>query len=167
MGCGHQGEECWVTATEEEILHMQCDCDWLFTFGVQMFYVATSRQLKRLDSVTRSPIYSHFSETVSGLSVIRAFEHQQRFLKHNEVGIDTNQKCVFSWIVSNRWGCPWVFTQIYALGLCVFDLSYGRAGVASDVNFTVPKHTCCVSRRKYEVWSQRLDACAYSIYQVG
>ncbi|XP_034519018.1 canalicular multispecific organic anion transporter 1 [Ailuropoda melanoleuca] len=71
--------------------------------SVQIFYVATARQLKRLDSVTRSPIYSHFSETVSGLSVIRAFEHQQRFLKHNEVGIDTNQKCVFSWIVSNRW----------------------------------------------------------------
>lgn len=164
MGCGHQGEERGVMATDEEVLHMRCDCDcdWLFTFGVQIFYVATSRQLKRLDSVTRSPIYSHFSETVSGLSIIRAFEHQQRFLKHNEVGIDTNQKCVFSWIVSNRWGCPWVFTQIYALGFCMFDLSYGRAGIASDV-----KHACCRSRRKYEVWSQRLGPCAYSIYQVG
>ncbi|XP_057593148.1 ATP-binding cassette sub-family C member 2 [Hippopotamus amphibius kiboko] len=71
--------------------------------SVQIFYVATSRQLKRLDSVTRSPIYSHFSETVSGLPVIRAFEHQERFLKHNETAIDTNQKCVFSWIISNRW----------------------------------------------------------------
>ncbi|XP_076981838.1 ATP-binding cassette sub-family C member 2 [Tamandua tetradactyla] len=71
--------------------------------SVQIFYVATSRQLRRLDSVTRSPIYSHFSETVSGLPVIRAFEHQQRFLKHNEMGIDTNQKCVFSSIISNRW----------------------------------------------------------------
>ncbi|XP_058154485.1 ATP-binding cassette sub-family C member 2 isoform X2 [Dasypus novemcinctus] len=70
---------------------------------VQIFYVATSRQLKRLDSVTRSPIYSHFSETVSGLPVIRAFQHQQRFLKHNEMEIDTNQKCVFSSVVSNRW----------------------------------------------------------------
>ncbi|XP_012623794.1 ATP-binding cassette sub-family C member 2 [Microcebus murinus] len=71
--------------------------------AVQMFYVATSRQLRRLDSVTKSPIYSHFSETVSGLPVIRAFEHQQRFLNHSQAGIDTNQKCVFSWIVSNRW----------------------------------------------------------------
>nr|XP_003409027.1 canalicular multispecific organic anion transporter 1 [Loxodonta africana] len=70
---------------------------------VQMFYVATSRQLRRLDSVTRSPIYSHFSETVSGLPVIRALGHQQRFLKLNEVGVDTNQKCVLSWIISNRW----------------------------------------------------------------
>ncbi|KAK2499996.1 hypothetical protein MC885_018508 [Smutsia gigantea] len=71
--------------------------------SVQILYMATSRQLKRLDSVTRSPIYSHFSETVSGLSVIRAFQHQQRFLKHSEVGLDTNQKCVYSWITSNRW----------------------------------------------------------------
>ncbi|XP_052568820.1 ATP-binding cassette sub-family C member 2 isoform X3 [Peromyscus californicus insignis] len=71
--------------------------------SVQMFYVATSRQLRRLDSVTRSPIYSHFSETVSGLPVIRAFEHQQRFLTCSEGRIDTNQKCVFSWITSNRW----------------------------------------------------------------
>uniref|UniRef100_A0A8C2LWX6 ABC-type glutathione-S-conjugate transporter n=1 Tax=Cricetulus griseus TaxID=10029 RepID=A0A8C2LWX6_CRIGR len=71
--------------------------------SVQVFYVATSRQLRRLDSVTRSPIYSHFSETVSGLPVIRAFEHQQRFLSRSEGLIDTNQKCVFSWITSNRW----------------------------------------------------------------
>ncbi|XP_058527585.1 ATP-binding cassette sub-family C member 2 [Ochotona princeps] len=70
---------------------------------IQVFYVATSRQLRRLDSVTRSPVYSHFTETVSGLSVIRAFEHQQRFLKQNEKGIDTNQKFVSSWITSNRW----------------------------------------------------------------
>ncbi|XP_028632028.1 canalicular multispecific organic anion transporter 1 [Grammomys surdaster] len=71
--------------------------------SVQVFYVATSRQLRRLDSVTKSPIYSHFSETVSGLPVIRAFEHQQRFLACNQKQIDTNQKCVFSWITSNRW----------------------------------------------------------------
>ncbi|EDL94263.1 rCG57643, isoform CRA_a [Rattus norvegicus] len=71
--------------------------------SVQVFYVATSRQLRRLDSVTKSPIYSHFSETVTGLPIIRAFEHQQRFLAWNEKQIDINQKCVFSWITSNRW----------------------------------------------------------------
>ncbi|XP_061693084.1 canalicular multispecific organic anion transporter 1 isoform X2 [Syngnathoides biaculeatus] len=67
------------------------------------FYVATSRQLRRLDSVSRSPIYSHFGETVSGLSVIRAYGHQERFLQHNETTMDENLKTVYPWIVSNRW----------------------------------------------------------------
>lgn len=88
----------------------------LYFLYIQVFYVATSRQLRRLDSVTRSPIYSHFSETVTGLPVIHAFEHQQRFIKYNEMAIDNNQKCLFSWIISNRWGFSWTFTQMYALG---------------------------------------------------
>ncbi|KAF4071490.1 hypothetical protein AMELA_G00273860 [Ameiurus melas] len=72
-------------------------------YFVQRFYVATSRQLRRLDSVSRSPIYSHFGETVSGLSVIRAYRHQDRFLEHNKVTIDNNLKSNYPWIVSNRW----------------------------------------------------------------
>ncbi|XP_026210427.1 canalicular multispecific organic anion transporter 1 [Anabas testudineus] len=72
-------------------------------YFVQRFYVATSRQMRRLQSVSCSPIYSHFGETVSGLSVIRAYGHQERFLKHNEKTIDENLKSVYPWIVSNRW----------------------------------------------------------------
>lgn len=64
--------------------------------------MSTSRQLRRLDSVSRSPIYSHFGETVSGLSVIRAYRHQDRFLEHNKVTIDNNLKSNYPWIVSNR-----------------------------------------------------------------
>ncbi|KFQ81939.1 Canalicular multispecific organic anion transporter 1, partial [Phaethon lepturus] len=75
----------------------------IFYYFVLRFYVSTSRQLRRLDSVTRSPIYSHFGETVSGLSVIRAYGHQERFLQQNESTMDINQKSVYSWIVSNRW----------------------------------------------------------------
>lgn len=75
----------------------------IFYYFVLRFYISTSRQLRRLDSVTRSPIYSHFGETVSGLSVIRAYGHQQRFLQQNERTMDINQKSVYSWIVSNRW----------------------------------------------------------------
>ncbi|KFO89441.1 Canalicular multispecific organic anion transporter 1, partial [Buceros rhinoceros silvestris] len=75
----------------------------IFYYFVLRFYISTSRQLRRLDSVTRSPIYSHFGETVSGLSVIRAYGHQERFLKQNESTMDINQKSVYSWIISNRW----------------------------------------------------------------
>jgi ATP-binding cassette subfamily C (CFTR/MRP) protein 1 len=38
---------------------------------VMRYYLATSRELKRLDAVSRSPIFSFFGETLAGLAVIR------------------------------------------------------------------------------------------------
>ncbi|NWZ27832.1 MRP3 protein, partial [Asarcornis scutulata] len=72
-------------------------------FFVQRFYVATSRQLKRLESVSRSPIYSHFSETISGASVIRAYRRQKSFVDISDLKVDENQKSYYPGIVSNRW----------------------------------------------------------------
>jgi len=46
---------------------------------IQRYYVATSRQLRRIESVSRSPIYSHFSETLTGCHVIRAFGQKERY----------------------------------------------------------------------------------------
>ncbi|XP_027926578.1 ABC transporter C family member 13-like isoform X3 [Vigna unguiculata] len=42
----------------------------------QFFYRSTSRELLRLDSVLRSPIYSSFTETLDGSSTIRAFKSE-------------------------------------------------------------------------------------------
>ncbi|NXA48635.1 MRP3 protein, partial [Nothocercus julius] len=72
-------------------------------FFVQRFYVATSRQLKRLESVSRSPIYSHFSETITGASVIRAYGRQKSFVGISDRKVDENQKSYYISIVSNRW----------------------------------------------------------------
>uniref|UniRef100_A0A1B6GCW0 ABC-type glutathione-S-conjugate transporter n=2 Tax=Cuerna arida TaxID=1464854 RepID=A0A1B6GCW0_9HEMI len=72
-------------------------------FFVQRFYVATSRQLKRLESVSRSPIYSHFGESVTGAVSIRAYGVQHRFIKESEDKVDFNQVCLFPSLISNRW----------------------------------------------------------------
>lgn len=66
-------------------------------------YGQTSRDMRRLDSVTRSPLYSLFGETVSGVAVIRAFGASTIALKQMMRLADTNILAFYwSWTV-NRW----------------------------------------------------------------
>uniref|UniRef100_A0A668AQY3 ABC-type glutathione-S-conjugate transporter n=1 Tax=Myripristis murdjan TaxID=586833 RepID=A0A668AQY3_9TELE len=74
----------------------------LYAF-IQSFYVATSCQLRRLEAVSRSPIYSHLNETVQGASVIRAFREQNRFILQANRRIDDNQTAYFPRFVATRW----------------------------------------------------------------
>uniref|UniRef100_A0A8C8E472 ABC-type glutathione-S-conjugate transporter n=1 Tax=Oryzias sinensis TaxID=183150 RepID=A0A8C8E472_9TELE len=75
---------------------------FLYAF-VQSFYVATSCQLRRLEAVSRSPIYTHFNETVQGASVIRAFGEQSRFIMQANERVDFNQTSYFPRFVATRW----------------------------------------------------------------
>ncbi|XP_060605432.1 multidrug resistance-associated protein 1-like [Ruditapes philippinarum] len=70
---------------------------------LQRFYIPTSRQLKRLESKTRSPIYNNFSESLTGASVIRAFKVQDRFIQESEHRVDYNQEYSFASNTVNRW----------------------------------------------------------------
>ena len=74
-----------------------------FYFAIQKFYVATSRQLKRLESTTRSPIYSHFSETIAGASSIRAYQMTDRFVGECCRRVDANHRIHFANINAVRW----------------------------------------------------------------
>lgn len=59
--------------------------------------------MKRLSSITLSPLYAHFSETLSGLTSIRAFRTVSRFRQENELLLEANQKAQFSSIATSQW----------------------------------------------------------------
>ncbi|KAM5130614.1 multidrug resistance-associated protein 1 isoform 1-T1 [Callospermophilus lateralis] len=106
----------------------------LLYFFVQRFYVASSRQLKRLESVSRSPVYSHFNETLLGVSVIRAFEEQERFIRQSDLKVDENQKAYYPSIVANRWlavrlECVGNFIVFFASLFAVISRHSLRAGL--------------------------------------
>ncbi|KAJ8985379.1 hypothetical protein NQ317_007535 [Molorchus minor] len=70
---------------------------------LQHHYRLTSRELKRISSVTLSPVYSHFNETLQGLTTIRAMRATQRFKRDNEDNVDANIKAQFASQAAARW----------------------------------------------------------------
>ncbi|CAG8746147.1 2894_t:CDS:10, partial [Cetraspora pellucida] len=68
-----------------------------------LYYRSSNRELKRLDSVLRSSLYAHFSETLLGLPIIRAYREQKRFLRNNEAFLDTENRAYFLLICVQQW----------------------------------------------------------------
>jgi len=72
-------------------------------YFVQEYYRSTSRELKRIESITRSPLYTNITETLVGLPTIRAYDAQERFIKANQQLIDENNRPQFLQINAQRW----------------------------------------------------------------
>uniref|UniRef100_A0A3Q2NT33 ATP-binding cassette sub-family C member 10 n=1 Tax=Fundulus heteroclitus TaxID=8078 RepID=A0A3Q2NT33_FUNHE len=87
----------------------------LLYYQTQHFYRHTSRELKRLCSLTLSPIYSHFSETIAGLGTIRASCSAGRFREENAERLEQNQRCLF---VSNA-AMQWLHLRLQLIGVAV------------------------------------------------
>ena len=91
-------------------------------------YRPASRDLKRIGSVSLSPIYAHFSDTLNGIVTIRTMKARLRFLRENEEKINQNQKAQYAGVAASQWlelrlqllgcgksGCPNKFYQKISL----------------------------------------------------
>ena len=72
-------------------------------FFVQRYFQETSRELKRLDATTRSPIYAHFSECLHGIANIRAYKRAKEV--NNSLGLKLNShlRMNLAQFSANRW----------------------------------------------------------------
>ncbi|KAJ1698124.1 hypothetical protein LUZ63_006636 [Rhynchospora breviuscula] len=68
-----------------------------------LYYQSTSREVKRLDSVTRSPVYAQFGEALNGLSTIRAYKAHDRMAAINGQSMDNNARFTLVNTSANRW----------------------------------------------------------------
>lgn len=72
-------------------------------FLIGIFYLRISRELKRLNSVSRSPIYSHFTESLVGVTTIRAYGVEEQFMRQVYEKIDAFVAPFYFLWMSNRW----------------------------------------------------------------
>jgi len=72
-------------------------------FTVQYYYRRTSRELQRIENVQRSPIYAHFSESLSGVSTIRAYGRMEEAREENWFKQDSANTAYYLLQVAMRW----------------------------------------------------------------
>lgn len=107
----------------------------------QRFYVSISRELKRMLSVSRSPIFAHLQESLNGVDTIIAYDQINRFEYINHGNIDFNLKSLFMMRYVNRWlavrlGFIGAITVLSAATLAIFSFTTSRplsAGMAGFV----------------------------------
>ncbi|XP_047332355.1 ABC transporter C family member 14-like isoform X1 [Impatiens glandulifera] len=134
------------------------------------YYIATSRELSRIDSITKAPVIHHFSETIAGVMTVRCFRKQKEFFSKNVERVNANLRMDFHNNAANEWfgfrmeligACflciaallmvtlPSSFIQPEYVGLA---LSYGLA--LNGVMFFAIFSTCSVE--KYMVAVERI-----------
>eukprot|EP00897_Mesotaenium_endlicherianum_P001271 jgi/Mesen1/1171/ME000124S00204 len=75
----------------------------LVFYFVYLYFQTTMREAKRLDSISRSPVYTQFGEALNGLSTIRAYRAHERMASINGRAVDRNVRYTLLNMSANRW----------------------------------------------------------------
>ncbi|KAF9324959.1 Multidrug resistance-associated protein 1 [Linnemannia elongata] len=127
-----------------------------------MYYIRPSRSLKRIDSTSRSPVYQHFTETLVGISTIRAMGVEDRFILQNEEKATISANAYFTYQMVARW----LQIRLETLGACIVlgaalfavldrqSLNPGMVGLALSYALTVTADITMVIRSYCELQNQ-------------
>ncbi|XP_071598004.1 ATP-binding cassette sub-family C member 4 isoform X2 [Heliangelus exortis] len=116
----------------------------LFIF-LRRYFLDTSRDIKRLESTTRSPVFSHLSSSLQGLWTIRALKAEERFQKLFDAHQDLHSEAWFLFLTTSRWFavrldaiCA-IFVIVVAFGSLVLakTLNAGQVGLALSYAITL------------------------------
>ncbi|XP_056882198.1 ATP-binding cassette sub-family C member 4-like [Takifugu flavidus] len=131
----------------------------LFFLYLRRFYLSTSRDVKRLEATTRSPIFSHLSSSLQGLWTIRAFGAQERQKHAFDAHQDLHSEAWFLFLMTSRWFafrldsiCS-VFITLASFGCILFrnGLEAGEVGLVLTYAVTLVGNLQWTMRQSAEV----------------
>ncbi|KAM8976173.1 ATP-binding cassette sub-family C member 4 [Pelodytes ibericus] len=100
-------------------------------FFLRRYFLDTSRDIKRLESTTRSPVFSHLSSSLQGLWTIRGFKAEQRFQDTFDAQQDLHSEAWFLFLTTSRW----LAVRLDAIcALFVIAIAFGSLILAKSLN---------------------------------
>ncbi|KAJ9591424.1 hypothetical protein L9F63_002030, partial [Diploptera punctata] len=106
---------------------------------LRVYYVSTSRSVKRLEGITRSPVYSHLSATLQGMTTIRAFGAEEMLEKEFDGHQDLHSSAWFAFISSSRAFGLWLDSTclLYIATVTLSFLFVGRDEFGGGVGLAI------------------------------
>uniref|UniRef100_A0A8C1LBQ9 Cystic fibrosis transmembrane conductance regulator n=1 Tax=Cyprinus carpio TaxID=7962 RepID=A0A8C1LBQ9_CYPCA len=110
---------------------------------LRRYFLRTSRDVKRIESTTRSPVFSHLSSSLQGLCTIRAFKAEERFQQTFDAHQDLHSEAWFLFLTTSRWfavrldGMCSVFVTITAFGCLLLKDSMKAGDVGLALSYAV------------------------------
>lgn len=95
---------------------------------LQRYYRRSYIEMQRIDSVSRSPIYAHFSESLAGVETIRAYRLAEAFAATSDARVDANHRAYFTVRMANEW----LSMRLDCIGACIVFLTAVLAIVERD-----------------------------------
>lgn len=129
------------------------------------FYRKSSREFKRIDAILRSSLYSHFSESLSGISVIRSYGESERFFADNIKRMDIENRAYYLTIINQRWlgirldflGALLTFS-VAIIVVCSHRVSAASGGLGLSTMITVQQSFSWLVRQLAEVENDMVGA---------
>ncbi|XP_058478651.1 ATP-binding cassette sub-family C member 4-like [Solea solea] len=112
-------------------------------FFLQRYYLQTSRDIKRLEGTTRSPIFSHLSSSLAGLWTIRAFKAEERLQNIFDAQQNVHSEAWFLFLSTSRWLALrldiicWAFIVVVSFSCMLLKEQLGAGAVGLALSYSV------------------------------
>ncbi|XP_043747926.1 ATP-binding cassette sub-family C member 4-like isoform X7 [Cervus elaphus] len=135
-------------------------------FVLQQYFLQTSRDVKRLECTTRSPVFSLLASSLRGLWTIRAYKAEQKFQELFDSHQDLHSEAWFLLLTMSRWLAVYldvtcaIFVTVVAFGALILaeTLTPGRVGLVLSLTLTLMEMFQWCVRQSTEVENMMISA---------